>query len=114
MVGALHGGNGGGADPRALVEAASPRNVARLAAKYIVQELKQAAAEETKELGLAATRKAIELGERRRQQKAEEQHATVAARRVAQELGVDLDAVEGSGPDGRITIRDVRHAHEGS
>jgi len=106
VTGALQGGNGGGA--------ASPRNVAKLAAKYIVQELKQAAAEETKELGLAATRKAIELGERRRQQKAEEHHATTAALREAQELGVELDAIEGTGADGLITIHDVHHAHEGS
>lgn len=114
VTGALHGGNGGGADPSALAAAASPRNVAKLAAKYIVHELKQAAAEETKELGLAATRKAIEIGERRRQHKAEEHHATTAALREAQELGVDLDEIEGTGPDGRVTIRDVRDASERS
>ena len=114
VTGALHGGNGGGADPSALAAAASPRNVAKLAAKYIVQELKQAAAEETKELGLAATRKAIELGERRKQHKAEEHHATAAALREAQEAGIDLDAIKGTGPDGRITIRDIRQAREES
>lgn len=107
--GALHGGNGGGVDPSALA-AARPGNIAKLAAKYIVQEIKQAAAEETKELGLAATRKAIEIGERRKQQKADEHHATAAALREAQELGVDLDVIEGTGSEGRITIRDVHNA----
>jgi e3 binding domain len=115
VTGALHGGgNGGGADPSALAAAASPKNVAKLAAKYIVQELKQAAADETKELGLAATRKAIEIGERRKQHKAEEHHATAAALREAQELDIDIDEIEGTGADGRITIRDVHHAREDS
>lgn len=107
VSGALHGGgNGGGA--------ASPRNVAMLAARYVARELKQAAAEESRELGLAATRKAIELGERRKQRKAEQHHATAAALRAAEQLDVDIDDVEGTGPDDRITIRDVRHARDQS
>lgn len=36
--------------------------------------------------------------------------ATQAARQRAEELGVDLSQVEGSGTGGRITIRDVQHA----
>jgi 2-oxoisovalerate dehydrogenase E2 component (dihydrolipoyl transacylase) len=36
--------------------------------------------------------------------------ATPLVRRIAQELGVELDAVEGSGPQGRITEQDVRAA----
>jgi pyruvate/2-oxoglutarate dehydrogenase complex dihydrolipoamide acyltransferase (E2) component len=36
--------------------------------------------------------------------------ATAAARRKAEELGVDLSAVEGTGPGGLITIRDVQAA----
>ena len=36
--------------------------------------------------------------------------ATPLVRRVAQELGVDLAVVEGSGPQGRITEEDVRRA----
>jgi pyruvate dehydrogenase E2 component (dihydrolipoamide acetyltransferase) len=36
--------------------------------------------------------------------------ATPLVRRIAQELGVDLDAVEGTGPQGRITEEDVRNA----
>jgi pyruvate dehydrogenase E2 component (dihydrolipoamide acetyltransferase) len=36
--------------------------------------------------------------------------ATPLVRKVAQELGVDLSAVEGTGPQGRITEHDVRNA----
>jgi pyruvate dehydrogenase E2 component (dihydrolipoyllysine-residue acetyltransferase) len=40
--------------------------------------------------------------------------ATPAVRQVAKELGVDLAAVHGSGPEGRITEADVRAAAPGS
>jgi len=40
----------------------------------------------------------------------EEPDATQAARQKAEELGVDLSKVEGSGTGGRITIRDVQRA----
>jgi pyruvate dehydrogenase E2 component (dihydrolipoamide acetyltransferase) len=36
--------------------------------------------------------------------------ATPLVRRVAQELGVDLETVTGTGPQGRVTETDVRHA----
>jgi pyruvate/2-oxoglutarate dehydrogenase complex dihydrolipoamide acyltransferase (E2) component len=39
--------------------------------------------------------------------------ATPLVRKVAQELGVDLAAVTGTGPDGRITEEDVRAAADG-
>jgi len=39
--------------------------------------------------------------------------ATPLVRRVAQELGVDLSAIEGTGPQGRITEEDVRRAGSG-
>jgi hypothetical protein len=102
----LLGGNGGGASD------ASAGGIAKLAAKMVVQELKSAATEEAKELGLAAARKAKEVGERRKERKAEEANATEAAMRTAEELEVDLDDVDGTGPEGRITIRDVRQAQE--
>jgi pyruvate dehydrogenase E2 component (dihydrolipoamide acetyltransferase) len=38
--------------------------------------------------------------------------ATPAARRLAKELGVDLVAVDGSGPNGRINEADVRRFHD--
>jgi pyruvate dehydrogenase E2 component (dihydrolipoamide acetyltransferase) len=40
--------------------------------------------------------------------------ASPAAKRVARELGVDLSAITGSGPSGRITEADVRSAGGGS
>jgi pyruvate/2-oxoglutarate dehydrogenase complex dihydrolipoamide acyltransferase (E2) component len=39
--------------------------------------------------------------------------ATPLVRKVAQELGVDLEGVEGTGPQGRITEEDVRRAGAG-
>src|SRR6187551_2764298 len=104
-AGLLGGNGGGGAD-------ASAGGIAKLAAKMVAQELKSAATEEAKELGLAAARKAKEVGERRKERKAEEANATEAAMRTAEELDVDLDEVDGTGPEGRITIRDVREAQE--
>jgi pyruvate/2-oxoglutarate dehydrogenase complex dihydrolipoamide acyltransferase (E2) component len=41
---------------------------------------------------------------------AAEVEATDAARRKAEELGVDLSLVEGSGANGRVLVRDVREA----
>ena len=63
-----------------------------------------------KELGVSAKEKAKEIGERRRHRKAEDLNATDRAFEVADELGMDLDEVEGSGSDGRITVRDVQRA----
>src|SRR5207253_9394098 len=40
----------------------------------------------------------------------EKVRATPLVRRLAQELGVDLDALTGTGPQGRITEQDVRGA----
>ena len=37
-------------------------------------------------------------------------HASPAARRLAEELGVDLSRVQGTGPDGRILRRDIEEA----
>ena len=99
-------GDGGGA------AGVSASGIAKLAAKMVAQELKSAATEEAKELGLAAARKAKEVGERRKERKAEEMNATEAAMRTAEELEVDLEDVDGTGPEGRITIRDVRQAQE--
>jgi hypothetical protein len=105
LLGGNGGGGGGGVDTSAT-------GIAKLAAKMVAQELKSAASDEAKELGLAAARKAKEVGERRKERKAEESNATEAAMRTAEELEVDLEDVEGTGPEGRITIRDVRQAQE--
>jgi pyruvate/2-oxoglutarate dehydrogenase complex dihydrolipoamide acyltransferase (E2) component len=88
----------------------------------VAKEIGAAAADEAKDLGMAATRKTtekvMELGERRRRKRAEkhnateEHNATEAAIRQASELGVDLGELEGSGAEGRITVRDVKQAVE--
>lgn len=100
---ALQQGGGGGG---------SAKDIAKLAVKLVGQQMKAAAADEARELGLAATRKALEAGERRKQRQADEVNATEAALREAEKLGVDVEDVDGTGPDGRITIRDVRQAQE--
>ncbi|HEY4412131.1 MAG TPA: dihydrolipoamide acetyltransferase family protein [Gaiellaceae bacterium] len=41
---------------------------------------------------------------------AEKRRATPLVRRLAQELGVDLDSLIGTGPQGRVTEQDVRNA----
>ncbi len=62
----------------------------------------------------AATATAPERGRATSASGAERQLATPATRRRARELGVDLTAVQGTGPAGRITLDDVEHiAREG-
>jgi hypothetical protein len=90
----------------------STGGVAKQVAKTVVRELGHAASDEARELGMAATRKVRELGERREHRRAEKHHATEAALRLADELGVDLAQVPGTGSEGRITVSDVREAQE--
>ena len=99
------GGDGGAPD-------AGAGQLAKVVAKTVAKEIGSAASDEIKELGIAAARKAKELGERRRQRRAEKHNATPAALKAAQEHGVDLDEIEGTGADGRITVKDVREAAE--
>jgi e3 binding domain len=106
------GGNGGGGEGQGG-NGLTAGMLAKEAAKLVVKELGSAASDEAKELGLAATHKAAELGERRRQRRAERHHATEAALRQAEEAGLDLDDVDGSGAEGRITVRDVQKAASG-
>ena len=87
-------------------------SLAKVAAKTVAKEIGSAATDEAKELGIAATRKARELGERRRQKRQEKYDATDAARDAADDLGIDLGDVEGTGTDGRITVNDVRQMAE--
>jgi hypothetical protein len=92
--------------------AATPGALAKEMAKTVARELGHAASDEARELGLAATRKVRELGERREQRRADKYNATETAMRVADELGIDLAQLEGTGTEGRITVKDVRHAQE--
>ena len=92
--------------------AAKPSALAKEMAKAVAREIGQAASEEARDLGLAATRKVRELGERREQRRADKYQATEAAVRVADELGIDLAELNGTGSEGRITVKDVREAQE--
>src|SRR4029450_1068736 len=86
--------------------------VAKELAKTVAREIGHAASDEARELGLAATRKVKELGERREQRRAQKHDATDAAVSLADKLGIDLVDVEGTGSDGRVTVKDVREAVE--
>jgi pyruvate/2-oxoglutarate dehydrogenase complex dihydrolipoamide acyltransferase (E2) component len=113
--GLVPGGDGGSqqAQPNGDGPAvAKPSALAKEMAKVVAREIGHAASEEARDLGLAATRKVRELGERREQRRAEKYQATEAAVRVADELGIDLTALNGTGSEGRITVRDVREAQE--
>lgn len=108
-------GESGGLDLDQLTDAAGAPTgpkLAKAAAKTVAKEIGSAASDEAKDLGMAATRKVKELGARRRRKRAERHHATGAAIRLASELGVDLEEIEGSGADGRIVVGDVRDAAE--
>jgi pyruvate/2-oxoglutarate dehydrogenase complex dihydrolipoamide acyltransferase (E2) component len=100
-----NGGNGGGEGGQG-----ASGGLAKQIAKLVAKEIGAAATDEAKELGLAATHKAMELGERRRQRRAAKHNATEAALRKAEEHGVDIGGVEGSGAEGRVTVHDVEKA----
>ncbi|HET7053436.1 MAG TPA: E3 binding domain-containing protein [Solirubrobacterales bacterium] len=99
------GGNGG--------EGVSGGQIAKQVAKLLAKEVAAAAGDEAKELGLAASHKAMELGERRRQKRAAKHNATEAALRKTEEFGLDIDDIEGTGAEGRVTVHDVEKAAAG-
>jgi hypothetical protein len=101
------GGNGGGGGGG---QGASGGQIAKQIAKIVAKEIGAAASDEVKELGLGAAHKAIELGEKRRQKRAEKHNATAAALRKAEEAGIDIDEVDGTGAEGRVTVHDVEKA----
>jgi e3 binding domain len=103
-----------GAPQQAQADDGAPSGgaLAKEVAKMVARELGHAASEEARDLGLAASRKVRELGERREQRRADKYQATEAALRAADELGVDLAELEGTGSEGRITVNDVRAAVE--
>jgi pyruvate dehydrogenase E2 component (dihydrolipoamide acetyltransferase) len=57
-----------------------------------------------------ATRRADEAAEQANEPESGEVEATPAAERRAEELGVDLSQVRGTGSGGRITVKDVQSA----
>jgi pyruvate dehydrogenase E2 component (dihydrolipoamide acetyltransferase) len=110
LGGAGQGQQQAGGDGQNGSSAARPSAVAKEVAKLLAREIGHAASDEARDLGLAASRKVRELGERREQKRAEKHRATEAAVRLADELGIDLEQVQGTGSEGRITISDVREA----
>ena len=115
LVAGLSGGSQDGGSVGELADGAgdldvSSGDIAKLATKLAAQELRSAVKSEAKGLGVAASRKVKEIGERRRERKADEVNATPVAVDVADELDVDLHLVDGTGADGRITVADVRKA----
>jgi len=108
-LGALAGGGGGNGGGEGG-QGPSSGQLAKHVAKLLAKELGAAASDEAKDLGLAASQKATEIGERRRQRRASKHNATTGALRKAEELGLDIDEVEGSGAEGRITVHDVEKA----
>jgi pyruvate/2-oxoglutarate dehydrogenase complex dihydrolipoamide acyltransferase (E2) component len=113
-VGGLGGavGGAGGAAGGLADGAGGGSGVAKQVAKQVAKELGSTASEEAKELGMAAARKAQELADRRRQKRADKHNATEAALRLAHDLGIDVEELEGSGAEGRVTVKDVRAAAE--
>jgi e3 binding domain len=100
---------GGGAGPAKLTAAPKiAKEHAKNLAKTVAGEVGSAASEEAHELGKAATRKVQELANRRRERRMEKHPATDAARNMAQQLGIDVADIEGSGKDGRVTVNDVK------
>lgn len=107
------GGGGNGGNGGEGGQGASGGQVVKQIAKIVAKEIGAAASDEAKDLGLAATHKAMELGERRRQRRALKHNATPAALRKAEEAGVDIDEVEGTGAEGRVIVHDVEKAAAG-
>ena len=81
-------------------------------AKIAAKELGAAASDEAKDLAIAATRKVKELGERRREKRAEKHHATPAAMQLAKESGLDIDDDRGQRGRRARHVRDVKEAAE--
>jgi 2-oxoacid dehydrogenase-like protein with E3 subunit-binding domain len=104
--GAQQGGKNGGGSP------ASARGALAEAAKTVAREVGNAASDEARDLGIAATRRVRALGERRGQRRAKKNNATEAAIRIADQLGIDLAEIQGTGSEGRITVKDIREAPE--
>jgi hypothetical protein len=103
-------GQAGGQQDGGIPAGAGSGGLAKEVAKTVAQEIRHAASDEARELGLAATRKVRGLAERREHRRADKYNVTETALRVADELGIDLADVEGTGNEGRITVKDVRQA----
>jgi pyruvate/2-oxoglutarate dehydrogenase complex dihydrolipoamide acyltransferase (E2) component len=72
------------------------------------QETVGQAAQPAQEVAGQATEQAQGLAGQATETAGKEVNTTKAAKRKAEELGVDLSKIAGSGPDGRITLKDVK------
>lgn len=97
------GGSGGAGQPRAEKSGASARAVESAPPS----RSREAAAEEREDAGTVVGNLSANPSVERKDGKA---LATPAVRRLARDLGVDIDSIAGSGLGGRVTDRDVRAA----
>jgi hypothetical protein len=122
LTGGLGGGQGqdggaaqdGGANAVGADQPPSTKTVAKEVAKMVARQIGHAASDEARDISFATARKVRELGERREQRRAQKYEATAAAVRMADERGIDLGELRGTGSEGRITVKDVREAAEAS
>jgi pyruvate/2-oxoglutarate dehydrogenase complex dihydrolipoamide acyltransferase (E2) component len=84
--------------------------LAKEAMKAAAKQLGAVASDEAKDLTMAATKKVSEMGDKRREKRADKHHATAAAMEAAEDAGLDIEDIEGTGAEGRITLRDVQKA----
>jgi pyruvate dehydrogenase E2 component (dihydrolipoamide acetyltransferase) len=67
----------------------------------------------TQQVQGTAQQAAQQTGQGQEAAQQQQSQATSGASQKAEELGVDLSEVEGTGPDGRITLKDVKGAKQG-
>jgi pyruvate/2-oxoglutarate dehydrogenase complex dihydrolipoamide acyltransferase (E2) component len=86
---------------------ADVEEAAKEAAQQTNQQMQQFAQETAQQAEDASQNGAAGQVQGQQEQKEEPPNATQAAENKAREMGVDLSQVEGSGAQGRITVRDV-------
>jgi pyruvate/2-oxoglutarate dehydrogenase complex dihydrolipoamide acyltransferase (E2) component len=89
---------------------ADVEEAAKEAAQQTNQQMQQFAQETAQQAEDASQNGAAGQVQGQQEQKEEPPNATQAAENKAREMGVDLSQVEGSGAQGRITVRDVSGA----
>ena len=109
-AGQAMGGLSGGGGRQLLAAPKAAKDAAKNVAKTVAGELGATASEEAKHLEQAATRKVKGIAEKRRQRREEKHPATDAAKQLAQQAGIDIGGIKGSGKQGRVTVGDVKKA----
>ncbi len=96
-------------EPRAAAPEQHVRQAAQAAAESGGEQYPQGESDEREEAG-AAAQAALKMLRRQAPEDGENVKASPVARRLAEERGIDLTRVEGTGPGGRITREDVEAA----